>query len=274
MWHAPPVAHREGSPAPVVVRPASTGDLLSVAGVRARSWQSAYRHLMPAAVLDPLSDDAELHDWVDRVAGAGPGRIWVAEVAGTTVGFAAAGPDRRPDAPAGSGEVYALYADPSVWGRGVGRALMAAVLDDLAAGGSTVVSLWVLEGNQRGIAFYERAGFTATGDRAPCRAADLTEIRYSRPLRAHLPRSAAPGLSPARPPAAGHEAFELDVDGERFAVTVGAGGDNGYTWLTGPNPGYGFGESGPPDRPLEDHVRAIRDFLAQVDPDTGYLSDD
>lgn len=73
--------------------------------------------------------------------------------------------------------------------------------------------------------------------------------------------------------------FALEVDGEQFAVRVvvdPATGytDTGYTWLSGPNRGYGFGTGGPPDPSLEEHQQRIREFLAMVDPTTGYIEDD
>ena len=69
--------------------------------------------------------------------------------------------------------------------------------------------------------------------------------------------------------------FTLDVDGERFAVRQAAWGQGGtaYDWLSGPNEGYGFGSSGTPDRPVEEHREEIRAFLAMIDPDTGYIGD-
>jgi hypothetical protein len=73
--------------------------------------------------------------------------------------------------------------------------------------------------------------------------------------------------------------FALEVDGEQFAVRLvvdAATGytDTGYTWLSGPHEGYGFGIGGPPNPSLEDHRQRIREFLAMVDPTTGYLEDD
>ena len=49
--------------------------------------------------------------------------------------------------------------------------------------------------------------------------------------------------------------FTLDVDGERFQ-------------------GCGFTSSGTPNRPMEEHRKSIRVFLAMIDPDTGYIGDD
>jgi hypothetical protein len=48
-----------------------------------------------------------------------------------------------------------------------------------------------------------------------------------------------------------------------------------YTWLSGPNNGYGFGLSPTPNQSLEAHRENIRAFLAEiVDPATGYIEDD
>lgn len=84
--------------------------------------------------------------------------------------------------------------------------------------------------------------------------------------------------------------WELEVDGERFLVSV-RGSSTQVTWLTGPNPGYGFGGTlsssapGPaPDelaatnlrlRADDERMRSdLRSFLAEIDPDTGYVRDD
>ena len=68
--------------------------------------------------------------------------------------------------------------------------------------------------------------------------------------------------------------FTLDVDGERFAIRRAGDGGTACDWLSGPNTGYGFGSSGTPDRPAEEHRESIRAFLAMIDPNTGYIGDD
>jgi hypothetical protein len=45
------------------------------------------------------------------------------------------------------------------------------------------VTLWVLERNARGRAFYERCGFVADGGRQELRALGVTEIRLAREIR-------------------------------------------------------------------------------------------
>jgi GNAT superfamily N-acetyltransferase len=51
----------------------------------------------------------------------------------------------------------ALYVRADVYGKGVGYRLMRAAIDEAAA------YLWVLDGNGRAIAFYERQGFRFDG---------------------------------------------------------------------------------------------------------------
>nr|WP_274637367.1 hypothetical protein [Microbacterium bovistercoris] len=66
----------------------------------------------------------------------------------------------------------------------------------------------------------------------------------------------------------------LTVEGETFAVRRrDDDGSSHYDWISGPNEGYGFSVfSGPGPLSRERHVAAIRDFLAGIDPATGYLS--
>ena len=69
----------------------------------------------------------------------------------------------------------------------------------------------------------------------------------------------------------------IEVDGEQFRVTVE--GDNAsYDWLSGKVDGYGFSlavmGASRFTFPREFHVSQIKQFLADVDPETGLLPED
>jgi hypothetical protein len=85
---------------------------------------------------------------------------------------------------------------------------------------------------------------------------------------------AVPGIRPQTASEAPVPSFTLEVDGEVFAVRPGKLGGTEYTWLSGPNTGYGFSESPTPGRSLDEHRESIRNFLAQIDPTTGYIEED
>jgi hypothetical protein len=87
-----------------------------------------------------------------------------------------------------------------------------------------------------------------------------------------------PGVAPEGRGEADAASFTLEVDGEQFAVRIvvdprSGYTDTGYTWLSGPNDGYGFGIGGPPSPSWEQHRQRIREFLAMVDPTTGYIKE-
>jgi hypothetical protein len=69
-------------------------------------------------------------------------------------------------------------------------------------------------------------------------------------------------------------AVRVEVDGEVFDVVAREDrpGQYDYAWISGPNPGYGFSSASSDRRSstMADHRAAIRDFLSQVDPETGF----
>jgi len=158
-----------------VVRRATADDARGIAEVRVESWRATYPGVVPQHVLDELDVDEIAAFW-RTVPEREDAATFVAERDGVIVAFATVGPDRQEDV----GRVYAIYARPSVWGQGVGRALMDAAVRSLAQRWDEAV-LWVAEQNPRGRRFYERYGWFDDGGRqldevAP--GAHVAEVRY------------------------------------------------------------------------------------------------
>jgi GNAT superfamily N-acetyltransferase len=176
-----------GSAAPEPVRRAGPQDAAAIAVVHVRSWQGAYRGLLPQEYLDGLDPADRVERWrqsLERAGWPAAGTL-VAVHDGQVSGFAHVGPTR--DCGAGDarvGEVNAIYVLPAAWDTGLGRALMTAALGELAAAGYESAMLWVLESNARARRFYERAGWTADGSakEEDIAGARVTEVRYRRPL--------------------------------------------------------------------------------------------
>jgi GNAT superfamily N-acetyltransferase len=149
------------------VRDATPDDAAAIARVHVRTWQSAYAHLFAAEALARLSDTVEARaDHWRREMDARHARshMLVAEIEGSVVGFASFGPplDEQLDASA-IGELYAIYVEPEHSGAGVGRALMAELLQRLRDDGFVEAILWVFDDNPRTRVFYELAGWRADG---------------------------------------------------------------------------------------------------------------
>jgi GNAT superfamily N-acetyltransferase len=80
-------------------------------------------------------------------------------------------------------ELVSMYVRPEGRGRGVGEALIEAVIGWARARHATAVHLWVTETNKHAAGLYERCGFSPTGERQPLPSNnDLTEFAMSRAL--------------------------------------------------------------------------------------------
>ncbi|RWZ50982.1 N-acetyltransferase [Labedella phragmitis] len=145
-----------------VIRPLRAGDAEGVALVHVTSWRETYAGLVPEEMYDDAALERRRTWWGEIVERAEAGSLrWTTRVAaldGRIVGFATAGPSRdgvqqRPL------ELAMIYTLAEVHGRGIGDALLDAVLGDAPA------QLWVAEENPRARRFYERHGFRWGGIR-------------------------------------------------------------------------------------------------------------
>jgi GNAT superfamily N-acetyltransferase len=162
----PPLRPGPSGSAEASVRPATPADAAEIARVQVVTWRTAYRTVLPAAVLDDWDDAAATAAW--RAAVASPPTpahgVLVAAESGTLVGFAAFGPAELTDGeqPAAEGptaEVGALLVEPR-WGRrGHGSRLLAALADVARADGVARLQIWLPESERVTGGFLESAGW-------------------------------------------------------------------------------------------------------------------
>jgi GNAT superfamily N-acetyltransferase len=175
----------------MLLRPAEPQDAMAVAGVHVRSWQAAYRTLLPDDYLDRLrpEDRASAYDFA-TVDPYKPKTV-VAVEEGLIRGFATTAPSRDTDL-ADHGELFALYVDPAHWGRGLGMALVAVARARLSELGFRNALLWVLQGNVRAERFYQLDRWAPDGKAKTDMLWGVTvnEARYLTPLLvSHTPCS-------------------------------------------------------------------------------------
>jgi GNAT superfamily N-acetyltransferase len=168
----------------MLLRPAEPEDATAVARVHIRSWQAAYRSILPADYLDNLrpEDRARQYDFVTRDP-LKPQTILASEE-GVILGFAATMPSRDAELK-DHGELCALYVDPDHWGRGIGVALISAARANLFELGFRKAFLWILAGNIRAHRFYQIDCWAPDGVRKTDSIWGVTvdEVRYQRSLR-------------------------------------------------------------------------------------------
>lgn len=170
------------------VRPARVEDAAKIAAVHVASWQDGYRGLVPQDYLDRLDAavwTARRAHRLEQIDWSRGGCFVITDDNGELAGFTHAGPTRDNDSgTVAVGEVYAIYLAPGAWGKGLGRALMAAALAHLAKCGYGEATLWVLDSNTRARRFYAAAGFQPDGAVKvdSSRGFPLAEVRYRRSL--------------------------------------------------------------------------------------------
>jgi GNAT superfamily N-acetyltransferase len=150
------------------VRPAREDDAPAIARVQLVTWRTAYRALLPAAVLDDWDEPAAAAAWRAAViAPPTPAHGVLVAVDGSEVaGFAAFAPaepaaGEAPEPP--TREVSALLVEPR-WGRrGHGSRLLAAVVDVAVAAGVARLHLWLPEADEVTARFLTDAGWAPDG---------------------------------------------------------------------------------------------------------------
>lgn len=165
------------------LRRAEPADAMAVARVHVRSWQAAYRKLMPDDYLDQLrpEDRAKKYDF-GNLDPHWPQTI-IATESNEIIGFATTAPAQDANMPA-FGELCALYVDPNYWGRGIGLALVSAARARLFDMGFRQAILWVLVGNVRADRFYRKDGWNPDGVRRTEEmwGVKVSDLRYERNL--------------------------------------------------------------------------------------------
>ncbi|MEM9565629.1 MAG: GNAT family N-acetyltransferase [Actinomycetota bacterium] len=188
--------------APVTLRPATVADAEAVAAIYVSSWNAGFGHLLGDR--EPSGDDVDR--WRNDLASTTT--AWtVAESAGVIAGFIGVGPSRDP-VDVELGEIDTIAVSPSMWRRGIGRALMTRGIEQVRARWPRAI-LWTPDGYERGHAFYRAMGWHRLGSTR----ASGTQVAFGWMT---APRSSGPpavgGVDPptAASPLAASSAIERD----------------------------------------------------------------
>ena len=140
----------------LIIKPMETQEEIDgKAFVHCKSWHETYTGLVDGAYMRGVTLEK-----CKETARRWPENIIVAKDGDRVVGFTGFGEYRDETLP-GHGEVFAIYVLKEYQGQKVGYELMNAALERLSA--YRRIAVWVLEGNDRAIRFYERYGFRFDG---------------------------------------------------------------------------------------------------------------
>lgn len=143
------------------IRRALVEDATPIATVHVQSWRETYGGIVPQSEIESRTLSQRETLWQSVIVER-PRDVYVAETLGRIVGFACIGRTREPLAT--DVELYSIYVLASEHGRGIGRALFHAVMQEAKGRGHRTMGLWVLADN-RASGFYERLGGRAMATR-------------------------------------------------------------------------------------------------------------
>ena len=144
----------------VLVRETVPDDWQALRDIRLEALRDAPTAFGSTYELEVLRGEAH---WRDRIARGGTFLAFVPEVSATEPSGLIGGYQEDPV----TVELVSMYVRPRARGRGVGEALVAAVIDWAGQRNAAAVRLWVTETNAPALALYERCGFALTGERQP-----------------------------------------------------------------------------------------------------------
>jgi L-amino acid N-acyltransferase YncA len=142
-----------------MIKEATAADVPQIARVHVDSWRTTYAGIVPADFLASMTYEDFEARWRGWMGNPGGHRIfYVAELPPRRiVGFASGGPRREEQYPEYEDELYAAYLLREHQRKGMGRRLLGAVAEGLAAKGRRSMLTWVLAENPSRL-FYEAVG--------------------------------------------------------------------------------------------------------------------
>jgi ribosomal protein S18 acetylase RimI-like enzyme len=148
----------------MTVRPAAPADVRAIAEIHVAAWRAAYRGLIPDSYLAELTVEKRVELWRRRLSQADAATVVVAQDRDRVAGFCLFGSTRDADGKGRPvGEIIALNVAPEHWRRGYGRVLCEFALREAPRRGWSLMTLWILKGNERAMRFYEALGFALDG---------------------------------------------------------------------------------------------------------------
>jgi ribosomal protein S18 acetylase RimI-like enzyme len=169
------------------IRRATLADAAALAQVHETTWRETYVGLMSEEMLSALTADARAAVWERVLSGEAAQHLsttYVAERPGAIVAFGSCGHQREPELAAAGyrGEVTAVYVLKTDQRRGLGTALMKAMIRDLEERGLVGFNLWVPRDNIPARSLYEQLGGKLIGRREVPRGQEsLSEVAYGWP---------------------------------------------------------------------------------------------
>ena len=170
----------------VTLRFAKPGDAPDMAEVHARSWEAAYKDIIPMEYIK--AKNATRHELYQRIITDENTTQHVIRVDDKTVGIMGFGEPKDDDADDSYYELHGIYLHPDYYRKGIGTQAVNFAFDKARRLGKRYMNVWVLTENYNSINFYKKCGFAADGKtRIRDFGKDIDSMRMKKDLRLEFP---------------------------------------------------------------------------------------
>lgn len=139
----------------ITIRKAILSDAKGIAKVHVDSWKTTYANIVSDEYLSNLTYESRERMWTNGIPNGG---VYVAENhEGIIVGFSTGGKERSGNYNGYDGEIFAIYILKKYQGKGIGKALVKPVIDEIKEMGLNSMLVLVLKDNTSRL-FYESLG--------------------------------------------------------------------------------------------------------------------
>lgn len=163
----------------IEVKLANKNDMQTLAKIQVDSWTVAFKDILSKETLEKYQDVEEFTTFFESVYDLKKGHFYVGYLDGKPCGevFWC---DSEDEENLDCVEIVAFHSIKESWGKGVGKAMMDTVLQDILKSGKYKAYLWVFKDNFRARKFYEKCYFRADGVERESKLDGAIEVRYWR----------------------------------------------------------------------------------------------
>jgi ribosomal protein S18 acetylase RimI-like enzyme len=153
----------------ISIRLATYADKQDMANIHSRSWEVAYKDIIPVEYIKKRSAVSTVK-W-ERILSAENRIHHIILNDNTAVGMVTVGPPQQEDIEIKNDigidhsfwELHGIYLHPDYYRSGIGTIALEFAMNKARAAGKTNMLLWVFEDNLNAIKFYEKCGFAPDG---------------------------------------------------------------------------------------------------------------
>jgi len=161
------------------VKKATLNDVDVLGQIHAKSWQQAYKNIIPDSVLDNITTVKRVARFEKAMSDSGE-ENYLFLLDNKEIGFTSIGKSRDDDLSKDTGEIRGIYLEPDHWRKGYGSKLLNWAEAELKSRSYKSIALWVLKDNHQARKFYEKHDYLKEGrsDIITIGGKELDKVRY------------------------------------------------------------------------------------------------